>query len=351
MGRKTKKVVITSPEIEAKINPENKKIVERYLRNFDTKRSDKSVVVKRSDYNIFLCWNYLYNDNKCIADLKKYELMDFFDFGVNVLGWGTSRFHSMHSALSTLFNFMVNFLDEDYPNFINHINKIEKPVKQPIREKTILTDEQVESLIQHLRDIGEQQQVTYLLLCIGSGARISETLRFTTDIIDENNTAFGGHFLKTTKMIKTKGFGKTGAPKYKYIYKDLFWKDYQKWLIERQKILEKTGKNHNSIFIKTSGEPATVDKINYWTKKWSEYLTNDTKTNPNHKEVYFYVHACRHYLTTMLAKKGIGQELIVAIFGWKTADIKYYRCPYIGIYMKKYLSNCWKLLRDKRTTA
>ena len=73
MGRKTNRVIITSPEIEAKINPENKKIVDRYLRNFDTKRSDKSVVVKRSDYNIFLCWNYLYNDSKCIADLKKYE--------------------------------------------------------------------------------------------------------------------------------------------------------------------------------------------------------------------------------------------------------------------------------------
>ena len=55
MGRKTNRVIITSPEIEAKINPENKKIVDRYLRNFDTKRSDKSVVVKRSDYNIFLC--------------------------------------------------------------------------------------------------------------------------------------------------------------------------------------------------------------------------------------------------------------------------------------------------------
>lgn len=321
MGRKTNRVIITSPEIEAKINPENKKIVDRYLRNFDTKRSDKSVVVKRSDYNIFLCWNYLYNDNKCIADLKKYELMDFFDFGVNKLEWGTSRFHSMHSSLSTLFNFMVNFLDEDYPNFVNHINKIEKPVKQPVREKTILTDEQVESLIQHLRDIKDQQQLVYLLLCYGSGARISETLRFTTDIIDENSVAFGGYFLKTTQKIKTKGFGKKGEPKFKYIYKDLFLDEYKKWLIEREEILKKNNKNHNAIFIKKNGDPATQDKVNYWIRKWGEFLTNDTKTNPKHEEIPAYCHMFRHALCTKLARQGIGQDLIVAIFGWKTADM------------------------------
>lgn len=321
MGRKTKKVVITDPEVEAKINPENKRIVDRYLRNFDTKRSDKSVIVKRSDYNIFLCWNVLYNDNKCIAEIKKYELMDFFDFGVNTLGWGTSRFHSMHSSLSTLFNFITNFLDEDYPNFVNHISKIEKPVKQPIREKTVLTDEQINSLIAHLKEGGDQQQLVYLLLCIGSGARISETLRFTVDIIDENNLAFGGHFLKTTKMIKTKGFGKTGTPKYKYIYKDLFLEEYKKWLVEREKILKKNGKSHNSIFIKTNGDPATNDKVNYWIRKWGDYLTNDDKTNPKHEEVYTYAHCFRHYLATHLARKGIGQELIVAIFGWRTADM------------------------------
>lgn len=321
MGRKTKRVIITSPEVEAKINPENKKIVERYLRNFDTKRSDKSVVVKRSDLNIFLCWNCLYNDNKCIADLKKYELMDFFDFGVNTLGWGSARFHSVHSALSTLFNFIVNFLDEDYPNFVNHINKIEKPVRQPVREKTILTEEQVESLIQHFKDIGDQQQLVYLLLCIGSGARVSETLRFTTDIIDENNVAFGGHFLKTTKMIKTKGFGKTGTPKYKYIYKDMFLPEYKKWLEQRDKILKSNNKDHTSIFIKRNGDPISKDGVNYWVRKWGDYLTNDKKSNPKGETVYLYPHAFRHYLCTTLSEKGIGQELIVAIFGWKSADM------------------------------
>lgn len=320
MPRQTFRKKITDSEIIEKINPENKRIVERYLRNFDTKRSDKSTVVKRSDLNIFLCWNVLYNNNKCIADIKKYELMDFFDFGVNELQWGTSRFHSMHSALSTLFSFITNFLDEDYPNFVNHINKIEKPVKQTTREKTVLSEEQINALVDKLREEDKQQQIAYLLLCIGSGARISETLRFTTDIIDENNTAFGGFFLKTTKMIKTKGFGKSGTPKYKYIYKELFWGDYLKWLEERAKILEKKGKNHNFIFINKEGDPASTDVVNRWIRHWEEILINDDNTNPAHKPVNIYAHCLRHYFVSLLSRKGVSQEIIIALQGWLTGD-------------------------------
>lgn len=322
LPRQTFRNIITSPEILEKVLPENKKIVERYLRNFDTKRSDKSTKVKRSDLNIFLCWNYLYNGNKLITEIKKYELMDFFDFGVKEMQWGTSRFYSMHSSLSTLFDFIVNFLDDDYPRFVNNMKKIEKPVKTFAREKTVLSEEQVNSLIEHLRETKQQQQLTYLLLCIGSGARISETLRFTTEVIDEENVAFDGFFLKTTEMIKTKGFGKQGTPKYKYIYKQCFWDDYKKWLIEREEILKRKNKeDHKAIFINNRGDPATLDTVNRWVRQWENFLTNDEKTNPKHKEINLYIHCLRHYLVSLLAKKGIGQELIVAIFGWKSADM------------------------------
>ena len=73
MARKTYRKLIVTDEVLEKLNKENVRIVERYLRNFDTKRSDKSVVVKRSDFNIFLCWNCLYNENKPIYEIKKYD--------------------------------------------------------------------------------------------------------------------------------------------------------------------------------------------------------------------------------------------------------------------------------------
>lgn len=323
MPRKTYRKVIVTDEILEKVNPVNKKIVNRYLKNFDTKRSDKSVVVKRSDYNIFLCWLYLYCDNKAMTDITKGELLDFFDFGVNDLGWGSSRFASMHSSLRTLFNYIVNFLDDEYKDFKNYIDRIEKPVKSAKREKTVLTAEQVESLIKYLEfDDKNLQPLCYLLLAIGSGMRISEVLRMTTDLIDENNLAFGDSFLKTTKKIKTKGFGKQGEPKFKYIYKDIFLDAYNKWLKKRAEILEEKGQNHNYIFIKKNGEPATQDVINYWLRKWEKYLTEDIETNPKHEPVNLYAHCFRHYLVTYLTRKGISKELVIAIMGWKTDGIK-----------------------------
>ena len=322
MPRKTYRKVIVTDEILAKINKENIRIVERYLRNFDTKRSDKSVIVKRSDYNIFLCWNYLYNDNKLIPEIKKYELMDYFDFGVNELGWGTSRFNSMHSSLNTLFNFIENFMDEDYIGFKNNMSKIEKPVKQVAREKTVLTEEQVDSLLEHLRnDSKDYQQLVCLLLFISSGVRISECLRITTDLIDENNLAFGDHFLKTTKKIKTKGFGKKGEPKFKYFLKDMLLEDYKIWLTQRAEFLKKKGKEHNYVLLKSNGDPATIDVINHWVRKWEDFLTNDEKTNPKKEQLHIYPHCFRHFLCSQMARKGISQELVVAVYGWKSSDM------------------------------
>ena len=84
-GRKTYRKVITSPELIEKINPQNKKLMERFLKNFATKRSPKSVTVYRSNLNIFMCYNIMFNDNMPFVELKKRDLMEFFDYCVSVL--------------------------------------------------------------------------------------------------------------------------------------------------------------------------------------------------------------------------------------------------------------------------
>ena len=55
-------------------------LMERFLKNFATKRSPKSVVVYRSNLNIFFVWNLLENSNKPFAEIKKLEMLDFFDY-------------------------------------------------------------------------------------------------------------------------------------------------------------------------------------------------------------------------------------------------------------------------------
>ena len=107
-GRKTFRKVITSNELTAQINKENIKLMERFLKNFATKRSPKSVTVYKSNLTIFLTWNLLENSNKPFAKIRKLEMLDFFDYALSELKWSPNRFHQCHSSLSSFKNWKEN---------------------------------------------------------------------------------------------------------------------------------------------------------------------------------------------------------------------------------------------------
>jgi site-specific recombinase XerD len=308
MPRKTFKLQTTSEELIAQINPENKKLVSRFLREKNTRSSDSTIKGYESDLNIFLVWNLQYNNNKYFVDIKKLEFSEFFSFGVSEMHWSSARFGRVKSVLSSLSNFIERFMDDLYPNFKNVILKaVESMPKNTVREKTILTDEQVENLLNYFKD-KDKQLCCWLALSIASGSRFSELLRFTIDNIDENHTAFDGLFLETLKPIKSKGRTKTGKMLIKYILKDFFLPYYNSWLEERQEIINKNNKIHNFVFIKDNGDPAKESTARSWVMKIEEQLNG----------VPYYPHCNRHYYTTMLSKKKIPSELIQELVGWSS---------------------------------
>jgi integrase len=320
MARKTFKKVITSEELIEQINPQNKRLVDRFLRNFATKRSEASVKIYQSNFNIFFCWNLQNNENKFFTDIRKTEMMDFFDYGSSELKWSPNRYANVWSSLNSLSTFIENVLDDDYPDFRNQVKKIEKQPKANVRKKTILTDDQIQNLLNYLSEKNSQQACLLALACY-SGARISELFRFTTDLIDLNNLAYEDLFIETSEEIKTKGRGKLGKGLYKYILKAPFEPYYLKWLEERETVMKELGVSHNHLFIKRNGSPATPDTARVWIKSWEKYLTNEEPSNVNHNPVDLYAHAFRHYLCTYLAKIGLEQELVVEIFGWSSSEM------------------------------
>lgn len=312
MGRKTYKKIITSDELITQFNPENVKLVTRFLKDKNMKCSEGTIKGYKSDLNIFFTWNLLENDNKFFVDIRKIEFSDFFSYGIEELKWSPKRFGRLKSCLSSFSNFIENYFDDIYPNFRNVILKsIDNLMNNPVREKTILLEEQVDGLLKHLKDeLNKPQEACLLALAANSGARVSELLRFTTSIIDENNTAFEDMFLETTKQIKTKGFGKQGKLMHKYIVKDKFLPYYKDWLVERDKIMKKHNKDHDAIFIKSNGEPAQVSTVRSWSAKWEEYLG-----------VPFYFHSLRHYLVTNLTRIGMESDFIIELVGWASSDM------------------------------
>ena len=310
MPRKTEKIRTTSDETWKNVDPKNKKLMEQFLKEKNTRTSDLTIKNYDSDLHIFFTWNLNDNDNKFFIDIKKLDFANFFSWCVDELKWGSARTNRMRSALSSFSQFIEKFFDDEYPNYRNLILKtIESMPKNLAREKTVLKDEQIDFLFKKLEEDGEYQILCWLALAIASGSRFAELLRFTTDIIDENNVAFDGIFLETTKPIKTKGRTKQGKMVKKYIIKDIFWNPYCKWLEERGVITDKNNKDHNFIFIRSNGDPALDSTIRIWISKIEEYL-----------DVPFYPHALRHYYTTYLSKKNIPDNLIKELVGW--SDLK-----------------------------
>ena len=62
MGRETFKKVITSDELISQINPKNTKMVERFLKDKNTRCSDTTIKNYQSDANIFFVWNLQNNE-------------------------------------------------------------------------------------------------------------------------------------------------------------------------------------------------------------------------------------------------------------------------------------------------
>lgn len=306
-GRETFRKIITSPELIKKINPDNVKLMEKFLKNFATKRSPKSVVVYRSNLNIFMCYNVMFNDNMAFVDLKKRDLMEFFDYCVSELQWGSQRFHQMHSALSSFSTFIEIYYDDTYPLFRNLLPKIEKLPKEAVRKKSVFNKEELDKLMDWLGEINKPQEQCLLAIMMASGARASELVRFTTRMIDENHTAFDGLFLETTEEMQVKGRGTQGKHILRYIIKDLFLPYYKKWMPIREQIMKENGKEHDFIFIRSDGEPAQVSTIRSWIEKWDTVL-----------EKHLYPHSIRHFWTTYLLSLGLEKEFVQELQDWSS---------------------------------
>jgi integrase len=311
MARSQYVKVITSSELTEQINPENKKLWQKFLKEKDIKCSSETIKAYESDLKIFFTWNLLYNDNVYFPEIKKIQLADFFNFGRFELKWENARFGRIRSCISAFSDFFIKFYDEEYPTYKNVVKSvIDSLPKVPSRKKTVLTEEQVNSLFDYIENkLNKPQEALLLATAISSGMRISELVQMTTDLIDENNIVFDGVFLETTGEMRTKGLGKQGHRITKFLIKDMFLPYYKKWLPIREQYLKDKSITHNALFIKKDGTPADKQTFRIWMGKWQKFLGID-----------LYFHAFRHYHVTSLSRLQISNDFIIEIMGWKSGE-------------------------------
>lgn len=292
-----------------KVNPKNKQLMkqwETYL--VSTNKSKGTIKQYMNDLRIIFIYLYRYCDNRFIIDLNKRDIMSFQGHALGEWGHSSNRIRRLKACLSSLCNFVENIMDDLYPDFRNIVNKIESPPKEPVREKTILSEEQVELLLKTLVDSKQYQKACVFALAANSGARLSELIQFKINYFNEENLVDNAYY-KTPEKIRTKGRGKQGKPLNKYVLKAGFQEYLDLWLQEREEL----GINNEYLFVtRRNGEwvQAQDTTLQSWTNQYTKILG-----------VPFYFHSLRHYLTSKLRSHNIPDKIIKEFFGWDSIEM------------------------------
>ena len=136
-------------------------------------RSEGTIAGYSNDIDIFFVYCLDRLGNKPFANVTKRDLVSFQNWLINENGNSPARVRRIKSALSSMSNYIENVLDDEpeFASFKPIVRKIESPVNQPVREKTVLSDEQLDTLLTILRQQGKYEQACALALAMCSGRR------------------------------------------------------------------------------------------------------------------------------------------------------------------------------------
>lgn len=310
MARKTRMNNLTSPELLAQVNPDNMRLKNDFLDYLrSVQRSPGTIAGYSNDLDIFFVWVLQNAKNKPFVNITKRDIVAYQGWLINSNENSSSRVRRLKAAISSLSNYCENILSDDEPEFQNFrsiVRKIENPALQPVREKTIWEDAELEDLLNQLVERKAFDKACYLALAMYSGRRKSELCRFRVSDFDDSRLVCGGALYKSAP-IKTKG--KSGGkyiPCYTLAKK---FKPYLKmWMDERARL----GIESQWLFPAKDNpsEQIAVSTVNSWAETFTRLSGRD-----------FYAHSLRHYFTTSLARAGIPDGVIQSIVAWESSDM------------------------------
>jgi len=319
MGRKTQYNKITSEEKLAEVNPANTKLKEDFLAYLKSvQRSDGTIYGYNNDLDIVNVFILARCGNKNFVNVKKREWLLMQDWLVNDHGNSPARVRRIKAAVSSLSNYIINVLQEDeepgFENFKATIKGVENPVNVPVREKTILTDEDCQYILDKLVEKKKYEQACYFALAIYSGRRKSELFRFKVEHFDDDHLICDGALYSTKETLRTKGRGAHGKQIVCYVLAKPFKPYFDLWMAER----DRTGVQSEWLF-PVEGHPELHKEgsvANSWANVYSRLLSE-----LRGEDVRLYPHSARHMLVTNLSKAGVPQNVIKEFMHWESLEM------------------------------
>ena len=339
MGRKTKKNSLYDPKVWDKVNPENKELVDEFLDYLQsTDHSEQTIYQYNNDLRIFLCYICEFLNNKHFTEITKREYIRWQNKALNEYEWSPARLSRVRSCISSLENYVEAFCDDLWPDYRPIIRKIPAPVIQAVREKTIVTVEEMEKEIDRLVDEGKLEQAVMFALAAYSGRRKAELPRFKMEDFDDDCVVANALY-KTKNKIRTKGRGKNGKMINCFVIKKPFDKYLDLWRKYRS---ENNIESEWLLFnpYKPS-EPLAETTINSWAHTLSRKMGKD-----------IYMHCLRHMFTTHLLQCGIPANIVKDIQKWESLEmVSRYDDSEIDDELDKYFNEDGIITQEKKTVA
>lgn len=306
MPRKTKHNDITSPGKLAQVNKENMRLKEDFLNYLKSlRRSQGTLSGYNNDLDIIFTYIMEHLGNKDFRKLTKRDIISIQNWLVDN-GNSPARIRRVKSAMSSLSNYCENILSDDDPDYEGYravVRKIENPPLQPVREKTVWADEELENLLNLLVNKNKYEIACFVALGMYGGRRKSELCRFKMSDFDDSRLVCDGALYKSAPIL-TKG-GKmlecyTLAHKFRP-YLNL-WMDYR----------NEHGIKSDWLFPDRCdpAEHIQISTVNSWANTLSVLTGRD-----------FYMHALRHFYCSALIRAGIPDSVIVDIVGWSSSEM------------------------------
>ncbi len=308
MGRKTKQNRICTPELIAQVNPKNIRLKNDFLEYLrSTGKAETTIKAYTNDLDIFFVWVLQNAGNKYFPEVSKRDIVAYQNWLLRNNENSPARVRRLKSTLSSLSNYIEAIMDDELPNFRSIVRKIENPVNEPVREKTVLSEEQADRLLSYLTEHGQVAKACCFALARYSGRRKSELVRFKVSYFDDENIIYGSLY-KTPEKIRTKGRGVNGKMLTCYVLSKPFKPYFDAWMKRREEL------GIESEWLFPDGDdpsmPMPISTLNSWAETFSNILG-----------IPVYWHSLRHFFTTSLAKANLPDSVIKTIIGWESLEM------------------------------
>lgn len=311
-GRTTVYNNITSEDKMEQVNPENIQLENdflEYLASID--RAKSTIKQYKANLHVFWCWNLEFNKNKFFVDLTKREISKFQSHAMTVWGWSPKRIRTVKATISSLSNYIKNILDDEFEGYKPIVRKIESPADVAVRDKSVFSAEELQSLLDKLVESGNYMKACTLSLAMNNGRRKAELPRFKVSYFNDDNLICDGALYKTPEKMTTKGRGSRGKLLDVYTLAKPFKPYLDLWLKQRKEL----GIKSDWLFPKC--------KDGEWVDECIDTVLLDSWGNTFTRLINkpFYWHSIRHYFTTSLLEYNLPESVVQDIVGWQSSDM------------------------------